>query len=225
MTLENIRNLGLKINILQYNCLNQGWEAAKRKFSKNCPQSLCVKQFLGSFKKGSRKFRDIMDAKGKKGNLKNMQQVKTYKKVTEIENIDTARLRKMHTMWSRHFLDSKTRDFIFKFYNNILGINQRVNKFNPTTCPSCTFCSISMTLPAPLETFRHIFYDCPSVEKILYSFFNKFMNIPLVECDVFFSGAVTNTESKNVVFQMCMDIYLDTTSGYLSWKKNCQYQI
>ena len=109
-------------------------------------------------------------------------------------------------MWSRHFLDSKTRDFIFKFYNNILGINQRVNKFNPATCPSCTFCSISNTLPAPLETFRHIFYDCPSVKKILYAFFNKFMNILLVECDVYFGGAVTNTESKNMVFQMCMDI-------------------
>jgi len=132
--------------------------------------------------------------------------LKHIKKVTDTENIDTERLRKMHSMWSRHFLDSKTRDFIFKFYNNILGINQRVNKFNPAICPSCTFCNISNTLPAPLESFRHIFYDCPSVKKILNDFFNRFINIPLVECDIFFSGAITNTESKNEVFQLCMDI-------------------
>ena len=147
-----------------------------------------------------------MDEKFNKGKLTNMQQVKTYKKVTEIENIDNTRLRKMHAMWSRHFLDSKTRDFIFKFYNNILGTNQRVNKFNPATCPSCTFCNISNTLPAPLESFRHIFYDCPSVKKILIAFFNKFMNISLVACDVFFGGTITNTENKNEVFQLCMDI-------------------
>ena len=61
-------------------------------------------------------------------------------------------------------------------------------------------------LPAPLETFRHVFYDCPAVNKVIKEFFVKYFNIPIVSCEIFFSGALTEHESKNKVFQLCMDI-------------------
>ena len=44
--------------------------------------------------------------------------------------------------------------------NNTLGLNSRVNKFNPDTDPSCTFCANETIYPAPLESFSHFFYDC-----------------------------------------------------------------
>jgi len=105
------------------------------------------------------------------------------------------------------FLSTKTKDFLFKFYNNLLGTNQRVHKFNKTVCPSCTFCSLECNLPSPLETFTHIFYDCPSVQKVFKAFFDKFFTIGAPTREEYFSGEFTDNESKNWAFQLCMDIF------------------
>ena len=78
-------------------------------------------------------------------NLAKLSQVKTFSRLTGSDNIDTSRLKGMMGAWCNNFLPGKIRIFLFKFYNNIPGLNYRVPaaKFNILTDPSCTFCSSS----------------------------------------------------------------------------------
>ena len=88
-------------------------------------------------------------------NLAKLSQVKTFSRLTGSDNIDTSRLKGMMGAWCNNFLPGKIRIFLFKFYNNIPGLNYRVPaaKFNILTDPSCTFCSSSNLRPAERETF------------------------------------------------------------------------
>jgi hypothetical protein len=95
----------------------------------------------------------------------------------------------------------KLRDFIYKFRNNILGINTRVSHFVNNISRTCTFCVIANARNAVDETFSHLFYDCPITNKAIKSFFQKFMFDygPLMEQDLkkfIFTG--TNAVSNKI---------------------------
>ena len=66
-----------------------------------------------------------------------MTQIKTFLKLTNSENISHSRLKSLIGGWDNSFLPGKIRTFLFKFYNNILGLNSRVAKFNVDIDPSC----------------------------------------------------------------------------------------
>ena len=61
-----------------------------------------------------------------------MTQVNSYAKLTGIENIPLIRVKCMLGAWNNFFLPGKICTFLFKFYNNSLGLNNRVAKFNNT---------------------------------------------------------------------------------------------
>ena len=135
-----------------------------------------------------------------------MPQVKTFLRLTETENLEINRIKNMMGSWNYSFLPSKTRTFLFKFYNNILGLNSRVAKFNQNTDPSCTFCSINNLRPAPKESFTHLFYYCDTTKKILAEFFTRFFTIETPNCATFFCGNLSEKEPENRSFQLVMDV-------------------
>ena len=92
-------------------------------------------------------------------------QLKTYKKLTCIADITENRAKSMYGAWNKLFLSSEIKVFLYKFYNNILGTNLRVSKFNRKTNPECTFSAINGPFPVPREDFSHIFFNCPSTKK------------------------------------------------------------
>jgi hypothetical protein len=51
-------------------------------------------------------------------------------------------------------------------------------------------------LPAPIETFSRIFYECPCVEKLVKKFFGKFLDIPIDKKN-YFSGFYCENTDKN----------------------------
>jgi hypothetical protein len=74
-------------------------------------------------------------------------------------------------LWNSQGIPNRARVFMFKFFNNILGINTRLSHFVPNMVRGCTFCSINRTDPAPDETFLHVFMDCSTVR----TWHNKFI--------------------------------------------------
>ncbi len=50
---------------------------------------------------------------------------------------------------------------LFKFLNNILGLNTRISHFVPGQSRDCTFC-LGTFGPISEETFIHLFYECPT---------------------------------------------------------------
>jgi exonuclease III len=77
--------------------------------------------------------------------------------------------------WYRYGVSNKLSEFLFKFINNLLGLNSRVHHFNRLVNEACTFCSISNRIPAPRETFSHIFFDCPETDQTLKRFEAKYL--------------------------------------------------
>ena len=137
-----------------------------------------------------------------------MPQVKTFCNLTstEIDDIEQLRIKNMMGSWNYSFLPSKIRTFLFKYYNNTLGLNSRVAHFNLDIDPSCTFCSLKNLRPADRETFSHLFFHCETTEKVITEFYRRFFTINMPTCTVFFSGSISQIESENRSFQLVMDV-------------------
>jgi hypothetical protein len=80
----------------------------------------------------------------------------------------------LYTLWCNTWLPNKYRDFIFKFTNNMLGLNTRIAHFTDRTDRRCTFCVLTGKAVSPDETFPHLFYDCDSTSQILNKFYTKY---------------------------------------------------
>ncbi len=78
------------------------------------------------------------------------------------------------SLWNSQGLPNRIRVFLFKFFNNILGIKTRLSHFVPNQSRGCTFCQLSGTNPLPDETFAHIFFECATVRNWHNSFFTDF---------------------------------------------------
>ena len=123
----------------------------------------------------------------------------------------------MISSWNNTLLNNKISTFLFKFYNNILGINSRVAKFNNETDPSCTFCNANKFFPVERESFAHLFYYCPTTNKLLSSFLERFFTINSLMCIEYFSSIINYKEDDNKALQLALDIF-----RYYIW--NCKLE-
>ena len=86
---------------------------------------------------------------------------------------DVTQLGRMHCIWSINFLAIRTREFIFKFYNNSLGLNTRISNFVENIDRSCALCTAGAILPACEESFCHLFFYCSVTKKIQDEFLQR----------------------------------------------------
>ena len=124
-----------------FNNLKIGWKIAKKKFHTQDAKGSSLENFIQNKIRGSKKFREVLNKKRKKiaeKEITKLTQVKLYANLTGIENIPITRVRGMLGAWNNFFLLGKIFTFLFKFYNNSLGLNSRVAKFNNTVDPGCT---------------------------------------------------------------------------------------
>jgi len=134
-----------------------------------------------------------------------MQQVKSFCKTTGTafvsEKISSENLKG----WNIYCFPNRFKVFVFKYYNNILGTANRVAHFNYDTDPSCIFCKINLNLPAPAESFAHIFFDCPQVYNAIEKFYAKYLNIDLIR-ENYFSGAFTEITAENQSINLILNV-------------------
>jgi hypothetical protein len=94
-------------------------------------------------------------------------------------------------VWNNSGLTNRFKTFLFKFFNNLLGINTRISHFVPDATRKCTFCTVNNELNAEDETFLHLFLDCKYTKKWHEFYLNKYLP------DV---GILTETERKKLWF-------------------------
>jgi hypothetical protein len=124
------------------------------------PQSL--EFFLKSFEKGSKPFRRILqDADLKRLDINSLNTVGTFVGISETAKPTEPFLKNCWGEWNRFYYNNKCRDFLYKFRNNILGLNLRVCNFVPEINAECSLCVIHKE-PTPIqaESFLHLFYNC-----------------------------------------------------------------
>jgi hypothetical protein len=141
---------------------------AKVRFHNGIPiTGVKFETFFGSWKKGSKKFRNILQ-RPKTISL----QHNTIKFASNMETvIDINCSLKLNRDWCRSYLSNQMRTFIFKLHNNTLPINTMLSHFVRGKSRNCTFCELARN-PDPVdESAYHLFYDCPTTELLKDNFF------------------------------------------------------
>ena len=118
-----------------------------------------IELFFSRFKKGSRPCRNILTVKPTLPY--DTTTIKSFFALMAmpVPSCDTL----MHAipLWNINSLSNQFREFIFKFFNNKLGLNTRISHFVNST-RDCTFCAIE-NRPTTDESFSHLFFYCPTV--------------------------------------------------------------
>jgi hypothetical protein len=163
-SLDNLNlEFGLNFTLVTYMRLHEAFQffVVSKRIDQPAP-SVSLEKFVKSFIKGSKPFRKILrHAENIKLDVSSLNTVVTFHRIIDENIFEKEILKKCWGMWNSRHYGNRCREFIFKFYNNILGINVRVNKFVPNHDPLCTFC-LTNNEPAPIygETFKHLFFEC-----------------------------------------------------------------
>jgi hypothetical protein len=121
-----------------------------------------VKFFLRTFSRGSRPYRRILEYNTTHNeNLSGNNTVETFFKFIGIEILEERLLRSCWGSWNLTFFSNVQREFQYKFFNNILGLNSRVANFVVGYSAECALC-VSNSEPFPInsESFLHLFFEC-----------------------------------------------------------------
>jgi len=162
--------------------------------------SVMLADFFRRNLKGSKRYRKIIEYTPPEITyFKRLQQVKSFNKCTGTAYVSEKICESNMSRWNFHSFPNRLKVFLFKYYNNLLGTGNRVAHFAADSEAACSFCLSAGNLPAPLETFSHIFFDCPCTEKVLSLFFQKYFELEKNRCN-YFTGhfAVDNISNQSV---------------------------
>jgi hypothetical protein len=200
------RILGSVLTNHQYNTLNNTLRISKKRYYKEGEKSSTITDFINSFKKGSKYFRKFISLWDPKKDLGKTTQVKTFLQLIDCPEPCTVRLRNIYSNWNKYYLNSNVRAFLFKYYNNILGINSRVAHFNPDIDCACTFCSLAGHLPAPKETFVHLFFDCTVTNNVVNRIWETYIQGVEINKIIYFLANHSENEIHNGFLGLFLDI-------------------
>jgi hypothetical protein len=210
---------GCRLTNEKYGNLVNAYNIAKRKYGKEGEKTTPLAEFINRFKKGSKNFRKIINLASSRVKLLNSRQVNTFCRLIDCGVPDTERVYHLFTTWNNAFYPCYLRVFLFKYYNNILGTNSRVSHFNNTIDGGCTFCHITGPNPVPQETVLHIFFDCPTVNVVVESVCERFLDNIIITKDMFFLGNYGN-ETDNKTMSDFFDIV-----RYLIWQAKLEKRL
>jgi len=165
---ETNREFDLNLSLVTYMRLHEALEftAAKNR-NDDIKPSQSLEFFFRNFDRGSKPFRRILLAKElKRWKVENLNTAKTFIEITGVTKPDTAIIKFCWGEWSNGYFNNRCREFLFKFRNNILGLNARVCKFVPGINAECSLCIVeNEPRPIPSESFAHVFFDCPHTSR------------------------------------------------------------
>jgi len=170
------REFNLNFSLVTYMRLHEALRyAVDRRANVNEAPTQSLEFFLKSFDRGSKPFRRILQHKEKsKWKIENLNTVKTFCEITVVTQPPNDVIRACWGEWNKNYINNRCREFIYKFRNNILGLNARVCKFVQDIEPECSLCR-SNKEPRPIhsETFAHVFFECIYTEKYRTTIVNK----------------------------------------------------
>ena len=108
----------------------------------------------------------------------NLRTVTTFSNLANTNPPLLAPLKKCLGLWNSSWMHNDMRNFLYLLRNNGLMLNNRLNAFDRTVSPNCTFCRIVDREAAPRDGFLHFFYDCPVTFRLMSQLCNIF-ELPL----------------------------------------------
>jgi hypothetical protein len=127
-----------------------------------------------NIKKPAQKIRKAFVSKQKKTfDLSTQTTVVSFFRITELEYIGNAGFARILKSWNVTGTN-RYRMFVFKFFNNILGINTRTSHFGINVTRRCFFCFKAGRADTD-ESFLHLFFMCPTITDWHNEFLNTFI--------------------------------------------------
>jgi hypothetical protein len=197
----------------KYNQMKNTFKSAVSKYGGGGGKCVTLREFFMSFKKGSRYFRKFFNRNDPKGKISSSVNCKTFLRLIDCTSPGDIRLRYLYSSWNKFYYNSHIRVFLFKYYNNLLGLNSRVSHFNRDINASCTFCSITGPNPVPAETFSHLFFFCPTVNGLLTAIVNKYLRNRELTAQQYFLSSISLNEQDNNLHALFFDLV-----RYLVWQ-------
>jgi hypothetical protein len=162
--------------------------AQGKNFFKDGAESMSIADFLQGFKKGSRKFQKILGYDAKEYDITKLTQVNTMTHITNTAVPGVEWVTGMYSMWGKIYLNNDIRVFLLKYYNNILGLGNRIAHFVQNAESRCSFCLLASRPDLVPESFEHIFYASPTIQTILKKFLETFMT-KMLTAEFYFTGS------------------------------------
>jgi hypothetical protein len=132
--------------------------------------------------------------------------------ITKIRIDDYSYICKQISLWNTYGISHSCGNFIFRFYNNILGTNARVFHFVPGINKTCTFCNIRGTPNPDPESFLHIFFTCATSAEWHGRFLSTYFPDIIFNSDaekkiLLFLGKLPDPHGHNPFIAVCVLIY------------------
>jgi hypothetical protein len=93
--------------------------SAKKKFWDEGALSMNIREYMLSFKKGSKKFRQVLAFDTKKYDITKLTQVNTLARITNTTVPSETRVRNMHGTWGRHGLNNQLRVYAQIYFKTV----------------------------------------------------------------------------------------------------------
>jgi hypothetical protein len=224
---ETNREFGINLSLVTYMRLHEALEFYKNKKNNDAVgPAVSIEFFMKTFTLGSKPFRKILcHSDASKQKIERVHTVQSFFEIIGIPVPDPAHLRKCWGFWNKNYLGNKCRQFLFKFYNNILGTNERVSEFVQGHNPECTLCEISSEpRPRQAESFCHVFFSCAYSSKIRDAverkFFPELNNVdPLLKKSFWFIAALPT--NRGAEYNEFISAVVATTNFFI-WSAKLQ---
>jgi hypothetical protein len=166
-----------------------------------------LRDFMLSFKKGTKGYRRVLNKVNTKQGNENLFTAKLKRSFCSSLPVNILGHEKefitLQASWANNLFSSPMRTFLFKLYNNVLGTNSRVSHFNDEVNAGCTFCHKVGNLPCPKETVSHLFFFCPVVSTIIDEFYERtFIDIQPTLSNYFCATFSDNVDDN--IFASCI---------------------
>ena len=110
--------------------------------------------------------------------IQNIRCVRKFAQLTDTTVPENKNIAACLGNWYHSYLPNDFRNFLFLFRNNQLPLNNRINAFDDTVDPRCTFCRIIDNNTASRDGLSHVFRTCIVTDRLIAQLITKLEPIP-----------------------------------------------
>ena len=207
--------IGLPVSITLWLRLRAAGSLAWIRLKKNdeTDTKVCtVEEFFHNYKRGSKKLKRVFESELQDdSNLQNLTVLTSFYNLVGSDPQPKKSIKNCFAAWRRATLQNNMREFLFKFRNNQLPLNNRVNAYDVTVDPRCSFCRIIDSRTVTRENFSHLFLTCPVTRILLDSFVRRLEPVPDIDTvffkDMYWYGKLTDENFNEPQILFVMDCF------------------
>jgi hypothetical protein len=167
-SLAEFANMQLPLTYSLWMQLRSALLLARRTIGDSALVPVTLTKFLTSFKRGSKKFREVIDRSVYQSNsVLDLTVVNSFEAITKTNPQPELIVKNFLSSWNLSFLDNNFKEFLFKCRNNILKTQDRLSHILPGINDKCILCKNIVMGLENRESFNHIFRSCTVTDSVI----------------------------------------------------------